>query len=88
MAAAASDLPTLTVPRAELDEGIWIVKLFVDSGLGKSNGEVRRLIRGGGCYLNDVRITDDKLNVGLDDLQDGQLMIRAGKKNRRRVVAE
>ena len=83
-----SDLPTLTVPRDELAEGIWIVKLFIDSGLAKSNGEVRRLIKGGGCYLNDGRIADDKLNVTLDDLLDGQLMIRAGKKNRRRVVAE
>ena len=85
---AAGDLPTLVVSRAALAEGIWVVKLFLDSGLAKSNGEVRRLIGGGGCYLNDARITDDKLTVGLDDLQDGQLMIRAGKKNRRRIVAE
>jgi tyrosyl-tRNA synthetase len=83
-----SDLPTLTVPKDELAEGIWVVKLFIDSGLAKSNGEVRRLIKGGGCYLNDGRIADDKLNVTLDDLRDGQLMIRSGKKNRRRVVAE
>jgi len=83
-----SDLPTLTLPKDELAEGIWVVKLFIDSGLAKSNGEVRRLIKGGGCYLNDGRIADDKLNVTLDDLRDGQLMIRSGKKNRRRVVAE
>jgi tyrosyl-tRNA synthetase len=85
---ADTDLPTLAVPSAELAEGVWVVKLFVDSGLAKSNGEVRRLIKGGGCYLNDERITDDTLSVSLDDLRDGQLMIRAGKKNRRRVVAE
>jgi tyrosyl-tRNA synthetase len=85
---ADSDLPTLALPTGELAEGVWVVKLFVDSGLAKSNGEVRRLIKGGGCYLNDDRITDDTLSVTLDDLQDGQLMIRAGKKNRRRVVAE
>jgi len=87
-ASTDSDLPTLAVPRAELAAGIWVVKLFVDSGMAKSNGEVRRLIKGGGCYLNDERIDDETLTVTADHLQDGQLMIRAGKKNRRRVVAE
>ena len=82
-----SDLPTLTVPQAELAAGMWVAKLFVDSGLAKSNGEVRRLIKGGGCYLNDDRIVNDTLTVTLEHLQDGQLMIRAGKKNRRRIVA-
>jgi tyrosyl-tRNA synthetase len=85
-ASADSDLPTHAVPADELGEGVWVVKLFVDSGLAKSNGEVRRLIKGGGCYCNDERIVDDTLTVSTNDLQDGQLVIRAGKKNRRRII--
>lgn len=82
------DLPTHTVTTADLDTGIWVVKLFVDAGLCKSNGDARRLIKGGGCYLNGERITDDKLNVSTRDLENGQVMLRAGKKNIRRVVTD
>lgn len=84
--AAVDDLPTHAVAAAVLAEGVWVVKLFVDCGLCKSNGEARRLIKGGGCYLNGKRIADESLNVTAADLVDGQIMLRAGKKNLRRVV--
>jgi len=81
-----SELPTSTVPAAELEAGIWVVKLFVDAGLCASNSDVRRLIRGGGCRVNDNRVADEKRTVTTADLEDGQIMLRAGKKNLRRVV--
>ena len=81
------DLPTHVISVDDLDEGIWIVQLFVDAGLGQSNGEVRRLIRGGGCYLNDSRIEDEKRQVTAADLADGEILLRAGKKKICRVVA-
>ena len=83
---ATAELPTYEVDEATLAAGIWVVKLFADSGLCKSNGEARRLIRGGGCYLNGERIADETLQVTPAQLADGQLMLRAGKKNVRRVV--
>lgn len=83
---SADDLPTYAVTAADLEAGIWIAKLFVDAGLCKSNGDARRLIKGGGCYVNGERVTDDKLNVISANLEDGQMMLRAGKKNIRRVV--
>ncbi len=86
--AAAEELPTHTMSAAQLDEGVWIVQLLSDSGLCKSNGDARRLIRGGGCYLNDQRVTDDKTTVGSAQLVDGQIMLKAGKKNLRRIVVE
>ena len=86
--ADAVSIPTVSLPRKELDQGIWIVHLFVKAGLAGSNGEVRRLIRGGGCYLNDERVSDDTRQVTAADCADGSLMLRAGKKNRRRVVFE
>jgi len=80
------DLPTHTVTAAALEEGMWVVGLFAESGLCKSNSDARRLIRGGGCYLNGERMTDDKYTVTAADVVDGQIMLRAGKKNLRRVV--
>ncbi len=81
------DFPTVTQSRQDIAQGVWIVALLVAADLCSSNGEARRLIRGGGCYIDDKRITDEKRVVTLADFDDrGRLMLRAGKKNRRRVV--
>ena len=79
--AVAEGLPTLDVPRAELAAGVPAVALLSRSGLTASNGEARRLIRGGGARLNDVAIAADDRNVGLDDLDaDGVVKLSAGRK--------
>ncbi len=83
--ACEADLPTLTLERSELENGLWIVELFVRAGLAKSNGEARRLIRGGGAYVNGERVTDDRRQVGPGDFAGGEMQVRAGKKNVRRV---
>ncbi len=85
-AEAVADLPTFTVTAAEVAAGIWICKLLADAGLCASNGEARRLIKGGGCSLGEERIADEKRNVTAADFKDGQLLLRAGKKNLRRIV--
>jgi tyrosyl-tRNA synthetase len=81
----SDDLPTHEIESANLAEGIWIVQLISDSGLANSNGEARRLIKGGGIYLNDQRISDMNLNVTDSDFSDGTAVLRAGKKNIRRL---
>ncbi|MCF7855449.1 MAG: tyrosine--tRNA ligase [Candidatus Pacebacteria bacterium] len=81
-----ADLPTHEVAHNDLQTGIWIVQLLKESGLCSSNGEARRLIRGGGCYVNEERVNDEKRAVTVDDLEDGGIMLRAGKKNIRRIV--
>jgi tyrosyl-tRNA synthetase len=56
---ASEGLPSIEVPEAELAAGIPAFALFVRAGLAASNGEARRLIRGGGARLNDEQITDE-----------------------------
>jgi len=82
--AALDDLPTykLALP----SEGIWIVKLFADAGLCKSNGDARRLIQGGGAYLNDVKVEDLNYSVKASDFKDGAAILKAGKKSLKRIV--
>ena len=47
-----------------------------------SNGEATRLIRGGGIYVNDRRITDEKERLTAEQGIDGQLfVVRKGKKD-------
>lgn len=83
-----ADLPTHAVQEPELREGIWIVKLVVDAGLCQSNGEARRLIRGGGCYMNDQRVQDEKRQVTANDMVDGAILLRAGKKKLCRIIIQ
>lgn len=80
-----SNLPTIELEKSNLSEGVWIVKLLVDSELCKSNGEARRLIKQGGAYMNDEQIKDDSLEVKENHLQDGAIILRAGKKRYKRV---
>jgi len=83
---ADHSVPTVEMALNILKDGIWIVKLFVDAGLCGSNGEARRLIKQGGASLNDEKIEKDDLEVKEENLQDGALLLRAGKKRYKRVV--
>ncbi len=81
-----SGMPTIEFPMSRLEEGLWIVKLFVESGLCSTNSEARRLIQQGGAYLNKRKIAGVDIELTPDDLQDGALILQAGKKRHKRVV--
>jgi tyrosyl-tRNA synthetase len=72
----ADGLPTVEIPAAEFGAGLPAFALFVRAGLAASNGEARRLIRGGGGRLNDVVITDE----GQILAPAAQMKLSAGKK--------
>src|ERR1700709_1051009 len=63
--AIAESLPTIEVPRAELEAGAGVLGLFVKAGLVGSNGEARRQIKGGGLRVNDAAVTDEKMALTL-----------------------
>jgi tyrosyl-tRNA synthetase len=78
---AAEGLPTVTIPKAELEAGITLFALLPRAGLAESNGEARKLVRGNGARINDVVATDEKQLVTLKDLNaDGAIKLSAGKK--------
>jgi tyrosyl-tRNA synthetase len=79
--AAAATLPTIEVSRDDLGAGMAVFALLTKAGLTTSNSESRRLIKGGGCRVNDTAVTDEKAEVGLDALDgDGVIKLSAGKK--------
>jgi tyrosyl-tRNA synthetase len=82
---AADTLPTHLVAAADLHAGIPIYRLFAEAGLATSNGEARRLIRGGGARVNDQVVQDEARLVGEVDLQSGAIKLSAGKKQHRLV---
>ncbi|KAF8071273.1 Tyrosine--tRNA ligase [Scenedesmus sp. PABB004] len=80
--AIAGDAPSCALPSSAL-VGAPLTEVMVASGMLKSKGEVRRLIRGGGVYLNNAKVSDELASVGPADLIDGRLLLlAAGKKNK------
>jgi tyrosyl-tRNA synthetase len=76
----ADNLPSITVPAADLASGIPAFALFVKAGLASSNGEARRLIKGGGARINDVAVTGEADLIGDAQLKDGAIKLTAGRK--------
>ncbi|WP_282606284.1 tyrosine--tRNA ligase [Pelagibius sp. Alg239-R121] len=84
----ASDLPTTEIQRSLLDAGIPAYELLRQVGLAASNGEARRLIKGGGGRINDVAIPSENHTIGLSDLNaEGVVKLSAGKKRHALVKA-
>jgi tyrosyl-tRNA synthetase len=79
--AIAENLPTVEVPRGELEAGIGVLASFVKAGLVASNGEARRQIKGGGLRVNDVAVTDEKMMLKPSELTpEGVIKLSFGKK--------
>jgi tyrosyl-tRNA synthetase len=83
----ADTLPSIAVPRTDLAVGIPAFRLFTLAGLSASNGEARRLIRGGGARVNDQVVTDEGAVISVADLQDDAVKLSAGRKQHRLVRA-
>jgi tyrosyl-tRNA synthetase len=74
------NVPSCDVPlRAE---GWPVIELLTTSGITTSKSEAVRLIRGGGLYVNDRRITDEKTMLDSDNAIEGRLFVmRKGKRD-------
>jgi tyrosyl-tRNA synthetase len=79
--ALAENLPTIEVPRADLDAGLGVLTAFVSAGLVASNGEARRQIKAGGLKINDATVADEKAALTPGDLTpQGVVKLSLGKK--------
>tara|TARA_B100000674_G_scaffold391484_1_gene335511 strand:+ start:25 stop:1269 length:1245 start_codon:yes stop_codon:yes gene_type:complete len=57
-------------------------------GFAKSNGDARRLIRGGGARVNDSSISDENTVISQADFNFGKVKISAGKKRHAVIIIE
>jgi tyrosyl-tRNA synthetase len=79
--ALAESLPTIEIPRAELERGLGVLAAFVRAGLLSSNGEARRQIKGGGIKVNDVTVNDETMAITpLHLTPEGVVKLSLGKK--------
>ena len=82
---AADTLPSVEVAATELSQGIPAFRLFTLAGLVASNGEARRLIRGGGARVNDTAVTEEGQLISAADLRDGAIKLSSGRKHHRLI---
>ncbi|KAG7394959.1 Tyrosine--tRNA ligase, mitochondrial [Phytophthora boehmeriae] len=81
MLSMAGDAPVTALSRADVVNQS-LVGLAVRIGAIKSKAECRRLIKGGGVYLNNKRIESESLLVEGPMLMDGKLLVlRIGRRN-------
>ena len=77
-----ADIPSSEVQRQDLATGITLVDVLTRARLAASRGAARRLISGGGVYLNNRRISDPATQLDSSSLAtETMLILRAGKKN-------
>ncbi len=77
----STGLPTVDVSAQSLEAGMGLLTALVEAGLSASNGEARRLVRGGGVKINDNKIDDERSTVTNEHLSDkGVIKVSVGKK--------
>jgi len=77
----ASELPTIEIPRADLENGFGVLTAAVQAGFVKSTGEARRQVKGGGLKVNDAAVSDERQALTPADLTaDGVIKLSLGKK--------
>lgn len=76
-----SSVPSAELPAAQA-VGARVVDMVAEAGVCASKGEARRLIAGGGLYLNGRRVGDAETRIAAGDVIDGRVMVvRSGKKS-------
>jgi tyrosyl-tRNA synthetase len=83
------DAPSISITGSSLERGIGASDLAVKAGLAGSKGEAGRLIKQGGLYVNDRRLTDERGQISMADAIGGSVIVlRKGQRERRIVKIE
>lgn len=80
---AGDDLPAIEM---DLSSSIVVTDAFVATGLAKSKGEARRLIKQGGAKINDEKVAGEDVTLSEDDLSEGRIKLSAGKKRHALII--
>jgi tyrosyl-tRNA synthetase len=78
-----ADVPSTTIPRERLSgDGMALPDLLAETRLASSKSEARRLVAGGGVYLNGERLDAVERRIRLEDAIEGEvLVLRRGRKD-------
>ncbi len=77
-----SEVPSVTLEKKRFEEGVRLTDLLAETGLSQSKGAARKLLTGGGVYINNVREENVEKIVTLEDMAAENIVIlRSGKRN-------
>lgn len=85
-AANEASVPSSSYLIKDIVEKIPVVDLFMDVGLCKSKSDARRLVKQGGAYINGNRIAAFDQIILEEDVKDGEILLRAGKKKYHKII--
>ncbi|MCK5567748.1 MAG: tyrosine--tRNA ligase [Actinomycetia bacterium] len=79
------DVEEFQVKREDIKDGsIWIVSILVGSGLVKSNGEARRMIKQGAIKLDGQKIDDDSMEIRVEEID--RKILQKGKRHFKKII--
>lgn len=85
--ASLENIPSATITdEAFRDGSIDIMGVLVASGLVTSRSEARRAIEQGGVSVNDEKVTDISLSFTKEQIAEGDMIVKKGKKSFKRVT--
>ena len=85
----SADMPTATLTDDDFTDGnIDILSVLVKSGLVPTRNEGRRAVEQGGVSIEGEKITDIKAVFSKEQLSGDGVVVKRGKKNFRKVIAQ
>lgn len=82
----AGNVPFSEISAPAVAAGFSLIDAIIDACHAKSRGEARRLVQGGGVYVNGERAREGDAVLAETDFPDGVLNLRIGKKKYHRFV--
>ncbi|OQB14075.1 MAG: Tyrosine--tRNA ligase [Firmicutes bacterium ADurb.Bin193] len=76
----SDNMPSTAISADSVNAGISLLDIMLTAGLIPSKGEGRRLIVQGGVTVNDKRVDDPNLIIDSSYFENGEMIIRKGKK--------
>jgi tyrosyl-tRNA synthetase len=74
--AVFDDVPSTDMGRESFGEGgVAIADLLVKAGLASSKGDAMRLVKGGGVYVNNRRVGDERARFTPDQAIEGRVFV-------------
>ena len=75
---SAEGLPTIEL---DLERGVGVLQAAVLAGFASSNGEARRSVQGGAIRINDIPVSDEKMQLTTKNLNsEGVIKLSMGRK--------
>jgi tyrosyl-tRNA synthetase len=84
--ATDDSVPATHIDKKDLVDNDLVVDLFTRTGLCSSKSDARRLVQQGGAYVNGNRVSalDQKMDEA--DLDQEEILLRAGKKKYHKII--